>query len=351
MEMKARPPWKISDKRISVMGTRGKTSLTLLLHNELTNSNVKSLCKVTGAIPMVCIGRKMNILRRRGYVRLYENLLDVESTEFCVMENQGISPYTARVFNEIFLKPQIIAVTNVRLDHVEDFGHTRERIASSLSYTFARAELVISGETDEKLNSLMRRRTKKFIAVPSPNPDLPGSEIPAIAKELLELYGFDFDLDKYLIMIRNSLKWRKGDILFYDASKVNDPDSASLILKWLGDAPILAIQLRKDRPGRTWAFLKMIKEKWVDYKSILVSGPWSDMFAKRVKGIRLPDSCKGALKAISISKETSYPLFITGNRRGNFVKCLLEKLGVKEIPLAYGSYYIKNSSQLGRSPH
>ncbi len=340
--MKAKPPWKIASNRISVMGTRGKTSLALLLHDELISNNMRSSCKVTGAVPMICIGREKKVLVRKGSVRLYENLLSIEPTEFCIMENQGISPYTARVFNEIFLKPQVIAVTNVRLDHVENFGHTRERIASSLSHTFSKADLVISGEINEKLNSLMKKRARKFISVLSPNPDLPGSEILAIAREVLELYGFHLDLNKYLAMIKASLRWRESSsILFYDASKVNDPDSASLILKWLNDIPVIAIQLRRDRPGRTWAFLKMIKERWVDYKNVLVSGPWSDMFAKRIGGIRLPNSCEGALKAISISEEVGSPLFITGNRIGSFVKCLLEKLGVREIPLAYGSYSIQ----------
>ncbi len=344
--MKAKPPWKIASSRISVMGTRGKTSLALLLHNELIGNNVKSFCKATGAALIVCIDKEMRTSIRKGYVRLYENLLDIEPIEFCVMENHGISPYTARAFNEIFLKPQVVAITNVRLDHIEDFGHTRERIASSFSYTFTKANLVISGETNEKLNSIMRKRTRKFIPVPSLNPELPGSEIPAVAREVLELYGFSFDSNKYLAMIKDTLRWRKSsNIVFYDASKVNDPDSASLILKWLDDIPILAIQLRRDRPGRTWAFLKMIEERWVDYKSVLVSGPWSDMFARRIKGVRLPDSCEGALKAISTSEEIGSPLFITGNRMGSFARCLLEKLGVREIPLAYGSCCIKNSSQ------
>ncbi len=342
--MKARPPWKIARNRISIMGTRGKTSLALLIHNELVNSNARSICKVTGAAPMICIGRKRRILVRRRPVRLYENLFDVEATEFCVMENQGISPYTARTFNEIFLKPQIVAVTNVRLDHVEEFGHSRRKIASSLSYTFAKADLVISGELDKKLNDLMGKHARKVISVLPPDPDLPGSEIPVIGREVLKLYGLDLDVDKYLSMIRESLKWNeKFDVVFYDASKVNDPDSASLIMKWLGDKPIIAIQLRRDRPGRTWAFLKMIKERWVDYRNVLVAGPWSDMFSKKVKGIRLPDSCEGASKALDMAREMGSPLFITGNRMGSFVECLLEKLEVKGIPLIYGTSDLENS--------
>ncbi len=342
--MKARPPWKIAKNRISIMGTRGKTSLALLIHNELVNRNARSICKVTGAAPMICIGRERRVLVRRRPVRLYENLFDVEAIEFCVMENQGISPYTARTFNEVFLKPQIVAVTNVRLDHVEEFGRSRENIASSFSYTFAKASLIISGESDEKLNNLMKKRARKFISVSSPNLDLPGSEIPIIGREVLRLYGLDLNINKYLAMIRRSLKWNsKSDIVFYDASKVNDPDSASLIMRWLGDTPIIAIQLRRDRPGRTWSFLRMIKEKWVDYKNVLVSGPWSDMFSKKVKGIRLPDSCEGASKALNIAREMGSPLFITGNRMGSFVECLLKKLGVRGIPLIYGTSNLENS--------
>ncbi len=336
--MRGTAPWKLASNRISVTGTRGKTSLALIIHDELVARKAKSFCKVTGVVPLLCEGRERRIIKRRGSVRLYENLLDVEPADFCVMENHGISPYTARVFHELFVKPHIIAVTNIRLDHVKEFGRTREMIASSLSTTFRGNEIVLSGEPSDRLNDRLESRAKKVIRVQPADPELPGSEIPVIADEVLRIYGFrGVDVEEYLRKIKEGLTWKESHgIKFFDASKVNDPDSASMILRWLGEVPAIAIQLRRDRPGRTWAFLKMIKEKWVDYSKVIVAGEWSREFAKRVGGVALPDTCEGAEKVLEVIRGEGVPLFITGNRTGKFVKCLLRKLGVADVPLIHG---------------
>lgn len=334
-----RPPWRLANQRIAVEGTRGKTSLTLLLHHEIISRGESSFCKATGAIPILCIGDEVKVLERRGPTRLYENLLDVQPADYCVMENQGVSPYTMRVFNEIFVKPQIIAVTNVRLDHVEEMGKTREMIARSLASTFGKARVVFSGEINGRLNDIMRARASKLIEVEPAHPHLPGAEIPSLLNAILEFLGLgDVDAGAYLEAMKRRLKWEEAnEIAYFDASKVNDPDSAAILIRWLGGDPYLFIQLRKDRPGRTWAFLKMVRERWVDFSGVAVAGGWSYEFSKRVKGIHLPDSCEGADILLKEVRERGQPLFITGNRRGDLVECLLKKLGVRsDIPTLIG---------------
>ena len=333
------PPWKIAETRISVQGTRGKTSLSISLHSEIVERGKTSLCKVTGALPLLCIGRDVKVLKRKGPTRLYENLFNVRHSDYCVLENQGISPYTMRVFNELFVRPQIIAVTNVRLDHVEEMGRTREKIAKSIASSFGKAEIVFSGEARDQLNDIMEKKARKFVRVRSPHPHLPGGEIPVLLNEILEFLGLGgVDVEAYLRAIRERLKWRETNgIRYFDASKANDPDSATLLARWLGENPFIFIQLRKDRPGRTWAFLRMIKERWVSYSKVAVAGEWSYEFSKRVDGISLPDSCNGADSLLDEVRRGGSPLLITGSRGGNLVKCLLSRLGVRdEIPTLVG---------------
>ncbi|MDK2372717.1 MAG: Mur ligase family protein [Candidatus Korarchaeota archaeon] len=333
------PPWRIADKRISVQGTRGKTSLSISLHSEVVYREKTSFCKVTGTLPLLCIGKDVKILRRRGSTRLYENLLNVPHSDYCVLENQGVSPYTMRVFNDLFVKPQIVAVTNVRLDHVEEMGRTREKIARSIASSFGEAEIVFSGEMNDHLNDIMSRKAKKLVRVRPAHPHLPGAEIPALLNEILEFLGLgSANIDAYLEAIRKKLRWREiNGIVYFNASKVNDPDSATLLVRWLGERPFIFIQLRRDRPGRTWAFLKMMRERWVDYSKVAVAGEWSYEFSKRVGGMYLPDSCEGTDLLLDEVRRSGSPLFITGNRRGSLVRCLLPRLGVKdEVPTLMG---------------
>ncbi len=326
------PPWKIAGTRITVQGTRGKTSLALSLHSEIIRRNKSSFCKVTGAVPLLCINESLVRLRRGKYARLYENLFDIPKSDFCVLENQGITPYTMKVFNELFVKPKLIVVTNVRLDHVEDMGRSREKIARSMASSLKGAEIVFSGEANGRLNEILSKGAKRLIEVNSLEPELPGSEIPSLIDEVLKFFGMSgIDVRSYLASIRRNLTWREWEgILYFDASKVNDPDSASLLIKWLGNDPFLFIQLRKDRPGRTWAFLKMVRERWVDFYGVAVAGEWSEEFAKRVDGRKLPDSCDGADLLLNMIRDGGHPLFITGNRNGGLVGCLLGKLGVRD---------------------
>ncbi len=324
------PPWRMAGKRISVEGTRGKTSLAISLHGEIVGRGGTSFCKVTGAVPLLCVGSSLQILERRGPPRLYENILRVPRSEYCVLENQGVSPYTMRVFNELFVRPQIIAVTNVRLDHVEEMGRTREKIARSIASSFGKTEIVFSGEANDHLNDIMGRKAKKLVRVTPEDPHLPGAEIPALLNEIVGFLGLGgVDVEAYIKVIKSRLRWREFDgIVYFDASKANDPDSAALLIRWLGDDPFLFIQLRRDRPGRTWAFLKMVRERWVDYSRVAVAGEWSQEFSKRVDGIDLPDSCEGASTLLDEVRRVGTPLFITGNREGKLVRCLLTKLGV-----------------------
>ncbi len=333
------PAWRIARTRLSVEGTRGKTSLSISLHSEIIRRGETSFCKVTGALPLLCVGRDVSVVKRTRPTRLYENLFDVPYSNYCVLENQGISPYTMRVFNELFVRPQIIAVTNVRLDHVEEMGRTREKIARSIASSFGKAEIVFSGEPTDHLNDIMSRKAKKFVRVRPAHPHLPGAEIPALLNEIMEFLGLgSVNIDAYLGAIEEKLKWKEIDgIVYFDASKVNDPDSAALMVRWLGESPFIFIQLGRDRPGRTWAFLKMVREKWIDYSKLAVAGEWSYEFSKRVGGVNLPDSCEGVDLLLDEVRRSGPPLFITGNRKGGLVRCLLPKLGVKdEIPTLVG---------------
>ena len=317
--------------RIAVMGTRGKTSASILLHSELRRKGFKVVCKATGALPFFCHEGRCERIRRKGRTRLYENLTVLKiPADYHVLENHGTSPYTMRAFNH-FVKPEVVLLINARLDHTEHMGESKHSIAKSMVRALNKeVRLVVVGD-DIFLDYL-----KEMSVIEAYPKGPPGSEVPEMVNSLLMELGLGgIDVERFRSMIENQLKYREGPVPWYDASKVNDPESLSMILDWLGGRPDLAIQLRRDRPGRTKAFLRFVRERRDTFGKVAVSGHWSERFARIVGGRSFPDSEDGAKSAV---EWLDGPLVTAANRTGRFMLSLLRILGLDEgIPTLFGS--------------
>ena len=128
--------------RVAVTGTRGKSSVTRLLAAALRESGLRVLAKTTGSAAMVLLpdgtereirrpGRP-TILEQRSLLRLAVR----HKAQALVSEMMSISPECLRVEAGKLLKPDLLLVTNVRLDHREEQGATKDEIARSLSAAF-----------------------------------------------------------------------------------------------------------------------------------------------------------------------------------------------------------------------
>lgn len=125
--------------RICVTGTRGKSSVTRLISAALREAGFKVLAKTTGSKPAIIFpdGEEREI-RRSGPPSILEQkrILSIGAkrrVEVLVAELMSLQPECSFIESLQIIKPNILVITNIRLDHVSQMGSTLEGIASSLA--------------------------------------------------------------------------------------------------------------------------------------------------------------------------------------------------------------------------
>jgi poly-gamma-glutamate synthase PgsB/CapB len=122
--------------RITVSGTRGKSSVVRLLASILREDGKKVLAKTTGSEAKYILpdGSESDVPRRgipsileqKKLMRKAANL----HVDCIVAEIMSIHPENHYVESQQLLKPGIVLITNVRFDHIEAIGNTEDEIAS-----------------------------------------------------------------------------------------------------------------------------------------------------------------------------------------------------------------------------
>jgi poly-gamma-glutamate synthase PgsB/CapB len=125
--------------RICVTGTRGKSSVTRLIASSLREAGFQVLTKTTGTVPVLVLpnGEEREI-KRKGNPSLLEGkkILKIgtqQRVNALVAELMSIQPEYSFAESVQMLRPNILVITNVRLDHLAQMGSTRMEIARSLS--------------------------------------------------------------------------------------------------------------------------------------------------------------------------------------------------------------------------
>jgi gamma-polyglutamate synthase len=131
--------WKRIPLRIAVTGTRGKSTVTRFIAASLRESGFGVLAKTTGSKAVIVLpdGREEEI-RRMGLPTILEEKKLLErgaelGVEALVTELMSFRPESSLVESQRILRPQILVITNVRLDHREEMGWTKPEIAQSLA--------------------------------------------------------------------------------------------------------------------------------------------------------------------------------------------------------------------------
>lgn len=125
--------------RVCITGTRGKSSVTRLTAAALRASGLRVAAKTTGSRPMLIFpdGREEEI-RRAGLPSILEQKRVLRwaarlGADALVAEMMSIRKETLGAESRRILRPRILGVTNVRLDHLDDMGRTKSEIAATMA--------------------------------------------------------------------------------------------------------------------------------------------------------------------------------------------------------------------------
>ncbi|MBI9106436.1 MAG: hypothetical protein JEZ04_06775 [Spirochaetales bacterium] len=143
---------------IHVNGSRGKSTVVRMLDEVFRNCGYKTCAKVSGTLPrFIDVDGKENHIRR-----VFPNIREQrkflkraarDKAEVFIAECMAISPELQRV-SEQFLTADIAVITNVRSDHLEGMGRTRNEIARTLLESVRQNQRIVTG--DEFLYSRYR---------------------------------------------------------------------------------------------------------------------------------------------------------------------------------------------------
>ncbi len=264
--------------RISVNGTRGKSSVTEFIYAGLRAGGKQVFGKTTGTEPLVHLpGGEKKPIRRRGSPRIQEQMKVVywaakEHVDVLVAECMAVTP-EYQVINSRMILPQIYVITNILDDHREHYAGNLDLYAAAICKAIPEKAIVVTGE--EKYLPLIQqiaeqRDTKVVLASRTTHDDAPGGIIAAnldLALEVCVQAGVErqiaiegivgyakTNMEPIVSNVRSGFQMING-------LAVNDTSSAEkLFMQWQSsyENSIILLHTRNDRPLRTIQFAEWI---------------------------------------------------------------------------------------------
>jgi len=311
--------------RICVTGTRGKSGVTRLIASILRDSGYRVLAKTTGsrAVVIGLDGREEEISRSGIPSPLESKKLLKKAAglkaQAVVMEMMGIRPESLHVESTGLIRPHILVITNVRLDHLADMGATREAIAACFASSIPEKGTVFVPQT-EFFPVFQTVAEKRYAGVKQvDNRDLLAGEvgdwIDHLSLEFEDNIGLALALSRHLGIDRDkalkavtqtapdfgALKVWVTDAafphhpwFFVSAFAANDPEStrnvisklqAKMLLK--GRRLIGLLNFRSDRADRTLQWLKALqKNEFPEFERIVLLGDHTRAVMRRLNSVQ-----------------------------------------------------------------
>lgn len=347
------------DVRIAVSGTRGKSSTVRRLHDIFHERGYDTFAKITGDEPFTLHNGEKEPIRRTGpEVTLYENhrlitgavdrlaSIDAAQDNVAIFENHAITEYTMRVFNETFFQPDVIVVPNLRTDHSDTLGRTRQDITRAFARSIPAGTHVISGEVNDAIHDYFtaelqsRDVTISRVSVPDRYRDLPGAESIYAIDEVLQAVGEsplpNGRVESLLESLRPSWTTLRDGRRVFNAAKVNEPESTELFRRMLAgdgsEAELICpfVFLRADRRGRSAKFVEYINELYTQghIDRLHVAGENARTFARRVDPPATVQNSERESPASVIDAVLAegQPVMIMGNTVHPFMRALVAEL-------------------------
>jgi poly-gamma-glutamate synthase PgsB/CapB len=308
--------------RITVTGTRGKSSVARLLTSVLREDGRRVVAKTTGSRAMYILpDGSEDEVPRRGVTSIIEQKKLIRlaarlNADCMIAEIMSLHPENHTVESKELIKPHVVVVTNVRVDHVDAMGSSEDQVASIYGLDIPDGAKVMIPETEmrEPFERAAYRASADLMVIPDGsafekrrgNGGMEGLNFVENLDLVRSVAGVLAVDDK---VIERGLKSSKGDVgamkiwkytgdggkecFLVNGFAANDPESTSRILTLLPDIlpsmsgkPIGLLSLRADRGDRTLHWIKALRAGLSDcFSRLYVMGPHSAAVCRKLNGI------------------------------------------------------------------
>ncbi|MBU2511319.1 hypothetical protein KJ966_08265 [bacterium] len=274
------------DYRILVTGSRGKSSVTRLLHASLNSCGIKTFARITGVVPRE-LGPKgcRTIIRTAGAhveeMRWWLRQLPA-SAKGVVLENSAIAPDLQLLAGK-WLKPQVIILTNTYPDHQEVWGPTSSAARNTLLSGIpmgCRVVLPFESNSDSELKTALDSKRCHIVFSDPLSGKLPDHRevninLALAAVKIMRLDTqkalqsmFDLKPDRY--DFRKTVHADSEFALAFTANDIKSTINLFTSLDWKKEETRLVFNHRSDRSGRILSFAEWIDSS--DWRDVLIIG-------------------------------------------------------------------------------
>lgn len=336
--------------RISVTGTRGKSSVVRMLAAILREDGRKVLAKTTGSQARTILpsGEEEDV-HRRGVPSIMEQKALLRKAakmkvDCLITEIMSIHPENHFVESQQIVKPDIVIITNVRRDHIAAMGQNLDEIASVFDSDITPGATVFVPETENRqtFSSAAKRENAVLMeATPGMSGKVSGEKLfpdnydlaYAVAKYLKiddKTIAAGLGKARYDIGNLNIWLYKNGNgskqLFLVNGFAINDPDSTlqavekiMSLLPGKRNKTVGLFNIRADRGDRTMQWIRVLQKRAGEYfQKIYVMGAHSRIVMRKLPSVRIikekaPEEIMGRIFA---ECENDTVIFGFGNIKG-----------------------------------
>ncbi|MCK5146416.1 hypothetical protein KAR48_06640 [bacterium] len=287
--------------RITVTGTRGKSSVVRMLTSVLRASGARTLGKVTGTEPCYILPNGQDeVISRNRLASIIEQIRTVrrgvkENCVYLVSEIMSIHPENHLIESQRLLRPHHVIITNSQPDHLDA---QQDSVADVLALDVVECSNVWLHENEESqiFKQIALKKNATLHEVPYDNSGFQQCHmnlVSALARHLsisethIDTGIHDAIQERTPINIWEIISLQKR-VHVVDAFSANEPASTWKIVDQLKDYPeikgrlIGILNLRWDRGDRTAQWIKALKIN-NPFKFLYVTGGHKLAFCKKIE--------------------------------------------------------------------